>query len=143
MAPLKFIQFLQVFFICALLYYLGQYGNKMPIYVGHNWIVTPFIAFFIYSLVIGNGIIINIFSSYVFVWLGKISYCFYSLQVIIILIIIDHHEKIVALIPALNNNLLLLLVSLILLIIASCISYLIIEEPARKAIQSTIKNKHN
>lgn len=125
----------QIIVILFFLFYLGFVGSTMSNYVGHNWIVIPVVAFMIFSLSNNKGIISLILSSRIFVWLGKISYCFYSFQVFILLFMTTYHAKLVEIIPALSNNIILMVVSFFVLVAMSAAGYYFIEEPARKFIR--------
>lgn len=125
----------QIVVILGFLFYLGVVGARMSIYVGHNWIVVPVVAFMIFSLSNNKGGISFILSSRVFVWLGKISYCFYSFQALLILLLIKYHDRLVAAIPALSNNVVLMVASFFVLVAISAVGYNFIEEPARKFIK--------
>jgi peptidoglycan/LPS O-acetylase OafA/YrhL len=126
---------LQVAVLVIFLLYLGFAGSEMPLYVGHNWIALPVIAFMIFSLSNEKGLVASILASRIFVWLGKISYCFYSFQALIILLLISHHDKLIQVAPALSNNKLLAIVSLAVLVALSASGYYLIEEPARRWIR--------
>jgi peptidoglycan/LPS O-acetylase OafA/YrhL len=101
------------------------------LYVTHNWLVLPAVAMAIYFLSKSNGAVAGLMGSRVVVWLGKISYCIYSLQILIILPLVHSHHQIVRVWPALADNRVLLLVSLTLLIAASAAAHHLIEDPAR------------
>ena len=116
--------------------YLGLFGDKMPIFVGHNWITIPVIAFMIFSLANSKGFIAYLLSSRIFVWLGKISYCFYSFQVLLILFLIQYHDSIVISYPIFTDNRVLGLIAFMILIVMSTLGFYLIEEPARKWIRS-------
>lgn len=126
---------LQASVLVIFLLYLGFAGQAMPLYVGHNWIAIPVIAFLIFSLSNNKGLIATIFGCPALVWLGKISYCFYSFQVLMILLLISHHTKLVQLAPALSDNRLLTIVSLVILLLLSALGYYLIEEPVRRQIK--------
>lgn len=133
---------LQVAVLVIFLLYLGVAGPKMPIYVGHNWIALPVIAFMIFSLSNDKGLVASLLASRVFVWLGKISYCFYSFQALIILLLISYHDKLIQIAPALSNNKLLAIASLAVLVVLSAFGYHLIEEPARRWIRHKWEAKH-
>ena len=118
--------------IVVFMLYLGIAGAKLPLYVGHNWIALPVIAFIIYSLSNGKGPVSALLSSGVFVWLGKISYSFYSFQVLIILLLTSYHEDLVLLFPILRNSFALASASFVVLVIVAALGYYFIEEPARR-----------
>ena len=133
---------LQLVALVIVLIYIALLGQKMPRYIGHNWIVVPFIAFMIFSLAAGKGIIAKLLSSRLSVWFGKISYCFYSFQALIILFLLSHRDTVTKSFPVLGDNLMLLLVSFALLVLLSAIGYYFIEEPLRKRIRN-IEGVHN
>jgi peptidoglycan/LPS O-acetylase OafA/YrhL len=115
--------------------YLGILGPLLPIYVGHNWVSLPLIALMIQQLATKESAISKILSGNIFVWLGKISYSFYSFQALIILALISYHEDLVALVPILSNNKILAFVSIVLLIVLSAFCYHFIETPLRRSIR--------
>lgn len=131
----KFKQRHQVIALLSVGLYFGIFGFKILDYVGHNWIVLPFISFMILSLSSGKGILVSCLSNSFFVWLGKISYCFYSFQALVILFSLSYHNRIVTMMPLLSNNKIFLLFSLAILLILSAIGYYLIEEPARRKIK--------
>jgi peptidoglycan/LPS O-acetylase OafA/YrhL len=117
--------------IIVLIGYLGMRSSVGSLYVTHNWLVMPAVTMTIYSLSKSRGVVAHFMGSVPIVWLGKISYCIYSLQVLIILPLVFHHDAIVSAWPALGNNKVLVLVSLMLLISASAAAHHLIEEPLR------------
>ena len=131
---------LQIVIILIVLFYLGIVGSTMSMYVGHNWIVLPAIAFIIFSLCNGKGLIASSLGSSVFVWLGKISYCFYSFQVLLILFLINYHDRLLIFLPVLLNTKVLLVSSFVLLVLLSSAGYYFIEEPSRRWIRKYHKN---
>lgn len=129
----------QWIFLALIFIYIGIAGPKIPNYVGHNWIVVPFIAFMILSLASGKGLIAKALSNPLSVWLGKISYSFYSFQAVVILSLISSHSWIVKILPILNNNLIFLVFAMTILVGISAAGYYIIEEPARKILRKKLK----
>ena len=120
-----------IIYIC----YLGIYGPSLPIYVAHNWITLPVISLIIFFLLGEKNMLSKLLSSDSLVFLGKISYCFYSFQVILILLLVDYHDKLSNKFFWLHNNKILLIISFVVLLIASCLGYYLVEEPARKTIK--------
>lgn len=127
---------LQITILFAFFLYLGIAGPKMPLYVGHNWITLPVIAFLIFSLSNGTGPIASLLASRLFVWLGKISYSFYSFQVLIILLLISYHDRMIQLSPILSNSLVLAAFSFMALVVIAAFGYYFIEEPVRRLIRT-------
>lgn len=122
-------------FILILVGYLAYFGPNFNLYIGHNFIVIPLLGIIVYSLSSHSGYISRILSGKVLVFLGKISYCFYSFQVIALLLLIDKHDILIRNYPLLNNNFLLLSITFVLLIVLSSIGYLSIEVPARNFLK--------
>ena len=137
----RFGAVLQLAVLVTFFLYLGIAGPEMPLYVGHNWIALPVIAFMIFSLSNDRGLFASILASRVFVWLGKISYCFYSFQALIILLLITYHDKLIQIAPALSNNKLLAIATLAVLVVLSASGYYLIEEPARRWIRRYRKER--
>jgi peptidoglycan/LPS O-acetylase OafA/YrhL len=121
--------------LVILVIYLGITGSLVPNYIGHNWIVIPFISFMILTLANGSSAMASFLATPVLVWLGKISYCFYSFQVLVILCSISYHDKIVEVLPMLGDNLLFTILALIILMCLSASGYYWLEEPARKKLR--------
>lgn len=119
-----------------LICYLGLYGAVMPIYIGNNWIVIPVICILIVGLSTNSGPLAWLFSRKIFVWLGKISYSFYSMQALLIFTLNSYHEQIILAWPVLVNGRYLAVTALFVLIILSAVAYYIIEEPSRRWIKS-------
>ena len=122
----------QVMALSLFLAYLGIAGPNLPLYVGHNWVAVPFIGFFIYSLSSDRGTASKVLSLSAFMWLGKISYCFYSFQALYLLLLIDNHGNLVQILPVFLNNNLLAIAVFIVLTASSAVGYYFIENPARK-----------
>lgn len=137
----RFGAVLQLAVLVTFFLYLGIAGPEMPLYVGHNWIALPVIAFMIFSLSNDRGLVASILASRFFVWLGKISYCFYSFQALIILLLISYHDKLIQVAPALSNNKLLAIATLAVLVVLSASGYYLIEEPARRWIRRYRKER--
>ena len=75
------------------------------------------------------------------VWAGKISYSFYSFQLLVLLFMESFHAKIVEAAPALADNRLLLVASFIVLMVLSAAGYHLIEEPMRQLIKRRMNRK--
>lgn len=131
----RFTQWHQLVFIGLVTLYLGVVGPKIPNYIGHNWLVVPFIAYMVFTLANGKGVLASLLATPFFVWLGKISYCFYSFQAFVILSLISYHDQIVDVFPLLINNKILLLFALFILLTISSAGYYLVEEPARRRIK--------
>ncbi|MEB3702637.1 Acyltransferase family protein [Candidatus Bealeia paramacronuclearis] len=127
----------QFWFIAAFVCYIGVFGSKMLLYIGHNWIALPFFSFMILTLFNGRSILNYVLSAPISVWFGKISYCFYSFQAVLILPLIDNYEKIVMNFSFLSNNIVLTFVVFVFLTVFSAVGYYFIEKPAREWIRAS------
>jgi peptidoglycan/LPS O-acetylase OafA/YrhL len=114
--------------------YLAFFGESLPGYIVHNWLVVPSIAVVLIVLSGGDGVIARLMSTGALVWGGRISYCFYSFQVLIILALLSKHDWLVIRIPAFSDNRLLCVSAFILLLVMSAIGYHWIEEPLRRRL---------
>lgn len=130
---------MQFSLIFGFIIYFGTFGRNMSSYIGHNAVTIPFVAFMLFSLANNNGFLARLLSGRLLVWLGKISYCFYSFQLFIILFMINNHDAVVKLFPFLKNNDLLAIVSFLVLILLSAAGYYFVEEPTRKKIKEFYK----
>lgn len=126
----------QVAVIALVAWYLGDFALGLPIYVGHNWIVVPAVAFIVASLYRGGGPLNWLLSRSWFVWLGKISYCFYSFQALMLLALIDHHAALVEAYPVFNDSRILALAVFVVLTCLSALGYYLVEQPARNWIRN-------
>lgn len=139
----KFLWLAQLASITILTSYVGVAGKWLPSYIGHNWIVIPVVAVTVCTLGVGQGPINWILSKAIFVWLGKISYCFYSFQALVVLSLISYHGQLVSVAPVFANSKLLAIVAFIFLTILSAAGYYFVEEPARRAIRGRWSSGRN
>lgn len=139
----KYLWVAQVLLIVLTALYLGYFGGLMPMYVGHNWLVVPVIAFVVASLYAGGGPIDWILSRPIFVWFGKISYCFYSFQALVLKLLIDYHEVIINRFPIFANNKILAILAFIVLTTISAFAYYFVEEPSRRWIKRKWQSKES
>jgi len=124
-----------------LIAYLGFIGNKLPIFIGHNWIVLPVVALTIFSTAHSFGVLSRVLSSRVLVYCGHVSYSFYSFQVVLLFALKSNHAELVASFPVFADNRALLAASFVVLMAMSAAGYHWIEEPARLWIKrSSRKN---
>ncbi|MFP7633114.1 acyltransferase family protein [Pseudomonas veronii] len=127
--------FVLVFILAVFVIYIGPVNQITP-YVGHNWIVVPMVVLTVMALMQSSGMVSRAFSSRLFVWLGKISYCFYSFQVFLLFMLVTFHSDLVGLMPALRSNWVLCVFAMLVLVVISACGYHFIEEPCRRKIQS-------
>jgi peptidoglycan/LPS O-acetylase OafA/YrhL len=122
----------------AFLAYLSLAGSRFPMFVGHNWIAIPTIAITILFLAHSRSIIASVLATRVFVWLGKVSYSFYSFQVFLLLLLDSHRNTLIRHAPAFEDNVNLLVGSFVALLGMSAVGYYVIEEPCRKWIKNRL-----
>ncbi len=122
--------------VAALIVYLTLLGGRFSLYVGNNWFVVPAICLLIASAAGAKSIFSTLLSSRLMVWLGKISYSFYSIQ-LFVLLFLDHNRNLIILhVPALASNRVLALAALLVLTVLSAGTYHFVEEPCRKLLGS-------
>jgi peptidoglycan/LPS O-acetylase OafA/YrhL len=114
--------------------YLAFFGQRLPGYIVHNWLVVPSIAVVLIALSGGDGAIVRLMSTKALVWGGRISYCFYSFQLLIILALLSKHDWLVSRMPMFSDNRLLCVSAFILLLVMSAVGYHWIEEPLRRRL---------
>lgn len=132
---IRFGTLLTVSLPLILFIYIGYYGAAMPMYIGHNWIVLPVICLMIAALSTGKGPVTWLLSSKLFVWLGKISYCFYSLQALLLFGLTSYHDRLVSVFPLFSDGKILVLTTFIVLIAISAVCFYLVEEPCRRRIK--------
>ncbi len=104
-------------------------------YIGYNWMVMPVVVGLIMALCQSDGRIYKLLSCNVFVWLGKISYCFYSFQALVLLLMIKFHADLIAMSSIFSINWVLCIFAFVLLILLSALGHHLVEEPCRRKIQ--------
>lgn len=115
--------------------WLGSMGNKLPFFVGHNVLIVPACASFIYLIAtLEKGWIFSLFNNKYLILFGESSYSFYLLQGIPMLTIKKHHDTLISYIPLLKNEWLLAGFIFLLALSLSIVSYIFIEKPFRKKI---------
>lgn len=104
-------------------------------YIGYNWFVLPVVVVLVVGLRQSDGRISRLLASEWFVWLGKISYCFYSFQVLVLLLLVTFRNDLIEVFPLLEINWLLCALAFFVLVVLSAIGHHFIEEPCRRKIQ--------
>lgn len=130
--------FTQLGIVLAFLFYLGIVGSWLPWFVGHNWLAIPTIGITILFLAHARGLMASILASRAFVWLGKVSYSFYSFQIFLLKLLLSYHDALIRHAPVFENNLILLAGSFVSLLAMSALGYYLIEEPFRKWIKNRL-----
>jgi len=100
-------------------------GSILPGYTLHNYILIPCVSSSLVLLYKGELNGISFFGNRVFVWLGQISYCFYSFQFHVL-------EGLRSLLPLdVIGPMLYAISSTIILLIVAALAHHLVEEPAR------------
>ena len=115
--------------------YLGVVGDGLPLFVGHNWLLLPVIAFGFAVLGTSRGPLARLLSAGPLVWAGKISYCFYSFQPLVLTPLIRYRGDLARWFPWLGDDRLLVLSAFVTLLCVSALAYQWIEEPLRRRIR--------
>ncbi|MDX2074362.1 MAG: acyltransferase [Alphaproteobacteria bacterium] len=118
--------------------YLGLVGPRFPSYVGHNAVVLPLLGVLFIGLRQSQGRFVRVLSWRPLVWCGRVSYAFYSIQVLFIILLVHYHEMLVAAVPALRHNLLLALAAFLSLLACAGMVHHFLEEPARRYLKSRL-----
>lgn len=121
--------YLSLALTCVCLAYLGLVGGKLPLYVGHNWIIIPAVAFLLIALSTGRGFVSRFLASKIMDWFGRISYCFYSFQFHVFLLV-GYIGKKYELSPIERFAL-----AFVLLTTVSALGYHLIEEPMQRYLR--------
>lgn len=127
-----------LFVLLAFVVYMNLISGMMT-YVWHNWVVVPMIVTILLALRQSSEGIFALLSTRIMVWLGKVSYSFYSFQALLLFSLITFHDNLVGLIPLLGINWVLCLASFLVFVILSALGYHLIEEPCRRKIQEWVK----
>jgi peptidoglycan/LPS O-acetylase OafA/YrhL len=123
----------QLLIVTGSILYIGFFGQYMPLYIGHNWITVPLVIAFMLSLLNSALPFSKLFATPLVVWLGKISYCFYSFQIIVISFILkNNYSQFTSFHPLFKKSWFVLIFAFALLMLFSVAGYYGIEEPCRK-----------
>ncbi|CAG2152378.1 hypothetical protein LMG31506_04601 [Cupriavidus yeoncheonensis] len=122
-------------------WYLALYGPRFPLYVSHNWINVPVIGLALLTLTRSDSFLARILSVRPAVWAGKISYCFYSFQVLILFSAVDYRDAIIARFPLLKDDVWWTLSLFLPLMAISAAGYYLIEEPFRVKVRGWLNRE--
>jgi peptidoglycan/LPS O-acetylase OafA/YrhL len=115
--------------------YLALVGPGLPPYVVHNWLALPVIGFVLAVVGTSGGLAARVLSAKPLVWAGRVSYCFYSFQVLLLLVLVSHHDRLVRRLPLLRHNGVLCGASFLVLLAVSGLAHRFLEEPLRRWIR--------
>jgi peptidoglycan/LPS O-acetylase OafA/YrhL len=109
-------------------------GDKLPLYLTHDWIAVPFFVTFLVYLAKSKSWISRLLGGRVFNLLGRASYSFYSLQVFVILLSVKWKSDLQERWAFVGNNQLFALFLVLLITLISILVYQFLEEPLRRKI---------
>lgn len=148
-AGIFFVRGLRISFIWACIaivvgsiyFLLGGFRlQAAAIYTSHHWLMLPLIsAIILASASLQPGQLMHrIIGSAPLVYLGRLSYSFYSMQLFVILFLIHNRDAIVERHPVLSDNLILGGVTLLVLLLLSALCFHCVEEPCRKYLSRSL-----
>jgi len=117
----------------ALGLWLAREGAVVAPYVGHNWIAVPAIGLCVAALAGGAG---GVLATRPAVWLGRVSYCFYSFQLPVLWLTAPLRDAWGLSAPAWAG------LALALLLAVSALGYHLVEEPARAWLRARGQTRH-
>ncbi|KTC85383.1 MULTISPECIES: acyltransferase family protein [Legionella] len=132
--------------ICAILsmlqlyYYLARGPAYGHIAIAQNFATVPLITILIFSLAsLTSGRLYAFMTHRSFIYLGRISYSFYSFQALILMTVVSNHNEIVSRFPLLTNNVILATLAFFILIAISTISHQFVEIRFRNYLNKKYK----
>lgn len=130
------LRFLLIFLVFAGFSHVAILGRVLPGFTLHNWIFIPAVSACLVLLYKVSATDSRSMAGGIFVWLGRISYCFYSFQFHVL-------EGVKYLAPVENIGAFnYAVVSTLVLLVVSAIAHHLVEEPARIWLrQRTAKNR--
>jgi peptidoglycan/LPS O-acetylase OafA/YrhL len=115
--------------------YLGEGGAGLRGYVAHNWIVIPTIMAVISTVCSNKSVWFSWLGSPPLVYLGKISYSFYIVQIPLMLLV----EKMVLQQYDLQGNILSLTAVFVANLVGAIVLHKLVENPMQRFITSHLK----
>lgn len=100
--------------------------------MAQNFVAVPLLTLITFSTAsLSSGWLYQLMCHNIFVYLGRISYSFYSFQVFMLLLLMSNHETIVRHFPLMAKGKVLAFFTLMSLLIISALSYYLIENKCR------------
>jgi peptidoglycan/LPS O-acetylase OafA/YrhL len=114
------------------------------IFVADNWAIVPLFAILVFSAAsMRSGPIYWLATLKPLVYLGRISYSFYSFQLVALLWLISNHEQVIRTLPFLKSNGYLAAALFVAITVAAAISYHLLEEKLRGVLNRRFASKGN
>lgn len=114
-------------FCSILVVYFSGSSETGYVFVSDNWLIVPCVAMIVFSSACMRVGIYKIIANRLFVYLGRISYSFYSFQALVLFLLIDHHSDAVKNFSVLSDNYILCSVAFLVLVLISMASHFFIE----------------
>lgn len=122
--------------------YLVTIGQGLHGFIPHNWINIPMVSLALLALSTPGTLVSNLMSAAPLVWLGRISYCFYSFQSFVLFLAYDHYDALVHRFPALGHWKWWAASTFLALTAVSALAYQFIEEPMRRLLTKKLLKKN-
>lgn len=130
-------EFSTVLSTALLTVYLLKGPDLHFIIMAHNYATVPLIALVLFSVAsLSSGWLYQFMSNRLFVYFGRISYSFYSFQVLLLLILIPKHDALVSMFPSMANPYSFSLSMFAVLIAVASVSYHLLENKFRIYLQT-------
>lgn len=123
-----------------MIFYLGRFAYVSPLYVTHNWIVVPTTFLFLIAASQGSKFT-SILRFRISNYLGKVSYSFYSIQLVLIALLVQFHAELEAWPPVVAWPPALHLFSFCSLLLASVFCFHFFESPARSFVKRALSDR--
>jgi peptidoglycan/LPS O-acetylase OafA/YrhL len=118
--------------VLVLFLYLGCGPTLAFAGIAHNFATVPFIALLIFSVsCLSSGPLYKLLTARPFVYLGRISYSFYSFQALVLMTLMTYREFFISRFPILVNRYLLCFFAFLALLTLASLSYYFIETKLR------------
>ncbi|MDR3502694.1 MAG: acyltransferase [Legionella sp.] len=127
----------------ALLYtYLARGPNWGFVAIAHNFATVPLIGLLLFSTAsLSSGWLYRFMTNSLFLYLGRISYSFYSFQALVLMTLLTKHDSIVNMFPAMSNVYVLCVVSFLALLAIASVSYYLLENKFRNYLNRKFDKK--
>lgn len=127
----------------SLLYiYLGQGPNWNFVAIAHHFVTIPLFALLLFSVAsLSSGWLYRLLANRLLVYLGRISYSFYSFQTLILLFLLTKHNALISRVPLMANVYVLSCVSFVSLLTIAAVSYHLIENKFRSYLNKQFEGR--
>ena len=127
--------------LALFLLYMGMAGPHQWSWVSHDIVVFPIVAGLIFLLAKSDGGLARALSGGPCVWLGKISYCFYSFQPLVLFFLVSHARDLPSWLTFGGSHWAICGLAFAALLAISAAAYHLIEEPCRRGIRRRLGSR--